>query len=285
MRSRFGAIMAGAVSLALALALALAGPALADRTLSKAQFRDRYIQRIHQIAPDVIVKVTSAEQVELSKAGAEPVSSYLFNAYGEYLKDPASLDSMIERYARLAIASMQPAGAVQLADLVILIRPHAYLDVLPAERVTRPLAEDLVEVVAINNPESFQIPTLAQLSKSLGAPDDKLWRRALENTKVLMGACSATKLSEGVIDLRCNPGFASSALLLDEIWAPHQLPGRGAAIVAVGKDDLLVAHSGAPKSVEALSGFMAARANDPDLLSQTLLVRTDTGWATYDPNH
>jgi len=45
-----------------------------------------------------------------------------------------------------------------------------------------------------------------------------------------------------------------------------------------------VAHSGAPKSVEALSGFMATRANDPAFLSSTLLVRTETGWATYGAN-
>jgi hypothetical protein len=280
MRSRIGSVMAVAVS----LALALANPALADRVLSKVQFRDRFVREIHQIAPDVAVKVISEEQVEISKPGEDTVSSYLFNAYGEYLKDQPALDPLIERYARLAIASMQPAGAIQIKDLVILIRPRAYLDVLRAERVTRPLTGDLVEVIAINAPEAFQIPTLEQLSKSLGAPDDTLWVHALENTKVLIGACSATKLSEGVTDLQCNPGFASSVLLLDEMWVHGKLPGRGAAIVLVGKDDLLIAHAGAPKSIAALTGFLAAHADDPSFLSATLLVRTGDGWATYAPS-
>jgi len=269
---------------AVSLALALGGSSRADTTLSKTQFRDRFIQEVHQIAPTTAVKVISAEQVELSKPGGETVNSYLFNAYREYLKDPAALDVLVERYAKLAVAGMQPAAAIQIKDLVILIRPRDYIAFGNKAKVVRPLAGDLVQVIAINSPESFQIPTLEQLSKSLGSPDDKLWDRALENTKALIGDCSTSNLSEGVIDLECNPGFASSVLLLDEMWVPHKLPGRGAAIVAVGKDDLLVAHSGAPKSVEALSGFMATRANDPAFLSSTLLVRTETGWATYGAN-
>jgi hypothetical protein len=280
MRSPIGAIMAVAVS----GLVSLAGPACADQTLSNVQFRDRFIETIHRLAPKVKVTVVSADQIDLSEPGLEDVRSNLFNAYHAYLVDKSSLDSVTAGYAKLAVESMQPAGAIKIDDLVILIRPRGYLAEIPQEKVVRPLAGDLMQVVAVNKPDSFDIPTLEQISKSIGAPDDKLWARALENTKALIGSCSATKLSEGVIDLECNQGFASSVLLLDEMWVPHKLPRRGAAIVSVGKDDLLVAHAGAPKSVAALTGFLAAHANDPSFLSSTLLVRTETGWATYAPN-
>ena len=281
MRSRIGVILVVAVS----AALSLARPACADQPLSTVRFRDRFIEAIHKLAPRVKVTVVSENLIDLSEPGLEDVRSNLFNAYHAYLLDRSSLDSVAAGYAKLAVESMQPAAAIKIDDLVILIRPRGYLSGIPQEKVTRPLAGDLMQVIAVNKPDSFDIPTLEQISKSVGAPDEKLWARALENTKVLIGSCSATKLPEGVIDLECNQGFASSVLLLDEMWVPHKLPGRGAAVVSVSKDDLLVAHTGAPKSVEALSGFVAAHADDPSFLSPTLLVRTEAGWATYDPNH
>jgi len=280
MRSRIGAIMAVAIS----MMLALASPALGDQLMSKTEFRDRFIAEVHKLASGVTIKVKSEQQVELSQPGGETADSYLGNAYADYLRAPDTLDSLITGYAKVAIESMKSVGRIQVRDLVTLVRPKSYVAFEDKEKVVRSLAGDLVRVLAVNTPDSFQIPTLEQLSKSVGAPDDKLWSKALDNTKALIGDCSASKLSEGVSDLQCNPAFASSALLLDEIWAPHKIPGRGAAIVAVGKNDLLVAHSGAPKSVEALSGFLAAHADDPSFLSATLLMRTGDGWATYAPD-
>jgi hypothetical protein len=269
MRSRIGAGMA----LVAAFIFALAPPAFAEGPLSQAQFRDRFVRRIHKLAPDATVKVVSDRQIELSGPGGEDTTSYLDNAYAEYLKDPTQLDQVLNGYGGVALESLKGPTPVQIENLVILLRR--------SNLSSRPFAGDLVEVLAVNNPDSFEIPRTEALSKSLGAVDDKLWDRAEQNTKSLIGKVRGQALSEGVLDVSCARDFAGSLLIFDSLWAADQFPGNGPIVVAAWKSELLVGHAGDTKAMTAMRDVVAEHASDPDLLSQTLLVRRAGHWATY----
>jgi len=226
------------------------------------------------------VKVVSDRQVELSGPGGEDTTSYLDNAYAEYLKDPAELDQVLDGYGGVALQSLKGPTPVRIENLVILVRPRSYFpDAAPYS--TRPFAGELVEVLAVNNPDSFEIPRTEALAKSLGAIDDKLWDRAARNTKSFMGKVGGQKLSEGVLDVSCARDFAGSLLIFDSLWAADQFPGDGPIVVAAWKSELLVGHAGDVKAVAAMRAVVAEHPNDPDLLSQTLLVRHADHWATY----
>jgi hypothetical protein len=268
------------MALVMVLGLAAPPPAWANGMLSPAQFRDRFVRRLHKLAPDVTVKVVSDAQLELSRPGADTVTSYLNNAYGEYVGDPANLDQFLNGYVGVALQTLNGFPPIRIENLVILIRPRGYF---PAaiQQATRPLGGDFLEVLAVNTPKSFEIPRADVITKAFGAIDDKLWDRAGQNSKSLMGHVTGEVLGDGVMEVSCGQGFAGSLLVFDTLWASGQFPGNGPVVVAVGKNELMIAHSGDPKSVSALRAFVAEHVNDPALLSSSLLVRTPNGWATY----
>jgi hypothetical protein len=273
---------AAIISLCLLAASASAAP---PTLLNEEQFRDRFAEVVHRLRPELAIKADGPGALTLQAPDKTEATAYISNAFKKYRDDPGQLDELLERYAHVAVETAKPERRIELDNLVVLIRPSAYINMErgPAEMhsVVRPFAGEFFMVMAVNNPDSFDIPPVKTLQASLGPLDDRIWARALKNTLSLEGRIAAAPQSDGLVALTCDNGLGGSLLLEDELWRQPGLTGKGDIVVSVAKDDLIVAHARDKRSIAALRKIVAQRADDPDLLSSTLLRRTPNGWAPY----
>jgi len=242
--------------------------------------------------PDYVIKIVSMDQVDVTPPGKSDTFAYMQNGYAEYVADPARLDDIIARRVRSLDDSIASEGkALDRDNLVVLIRERRFLNAameanvghMTADDYTvqRAVTADIASVLAINTPDSFMYPPDRQIRKAFGAPSDILWRDALANTRRLCAPLAISALGDGVTLIECDNGLSASAILDPTVWSRPELAGRGDSVVALAKFGVLAAHTGDPASIGALERRIADLKGGPSLLSDTLLVRTRTGWTEF----
>lgn len=174
-------------------ALVLWAPAWAQALLSPVQFRDAAIAMIEARAPDTRVEVTGDLSLHVVRSDNHDMQVNLDRG-GEYQNDPASLETILDRWARLATS---PPDDVRRADrIVAVVRPRgmvtAYEQYVAAASpdamrlVTRPLAGDLLEVLVFDSEEAVQYASEQALAE-IGLSIDQAWMLAPQNLPARLG--------------------------------------------------------------------------------------------------
>ena len=152
------------------------------------------------------------------------------------------------------------------------------------DHATRPLAADMIEVLAVDRPTSILLPSVDKLTTALGPLDATLWARAWSNTVSVVSPIVALPSYDGLTSVKCNSGYGGAILRIPQVWEWPSLEGAGAVVVAVAKDELLVAHLDDFRQMAAIRDRVTEHRHRRTLVSANLLVRDGEGWATYDPN-
>jgi hypothetical protein len=228
------------------------GTARAEEPLTEAQFRDRYIEQLAIIAPDIKVTIVSDTELALVRPKGEESKQFLGNAYRNYRADPEALDDILQRFARAAATPDRFKGLTS-TTAIVLVRPAdfvaGYEDAMLSEPtrkspkaarlVRRPLPGGLVAVLAGDAPDAYLYLPEETVIEALG-PVDQAWRSALSNTPGLIGEAKADELAAGLALLTTEKGAASSLLVLDDFWNKTAATDLGAPVVLVASRDAIL---------------------------------------------
>ena len=210
--------------------------------------------------------------------GREPITSSLERAYLLYEGTPSELDLIVRNSA----SSLDASEVIPTAEtLLVIVRPRAYVTSRAGEpaQLTRPLAGDMAAIVALDLPDSYAMPAAAKLREALKLDDGAIWARALANTKARI-PFPPRELAKGrIAEIQSGKGLASSLLLDDAFWDSPELTRNGPIVVApFARDDLLVALLSDTESVARLRKLMADVRDDPNGLTNDVIVRRNGQW-------
>ena len=128
--------------------------------MSEREFREYSVQTLRKLAPGVKVELTGPLELRFSRGEFGPWTSSLNNAYRAYLQAPDALELVLSHYLKTATDLLEPETPPSLDNLVILVRTPADMDEIGrrVDEATRPLAADMIEVLAVDRPTSFWLP-------------------------------------------------------------------------------------------------------------------------------
>ena len=278
--------------------LALAAVAAAQDYLDPEDFRDRYVETLRVLAPELEVEVTGELQLSVAPESGEALQILLYNAYQSYLASPEALDEVIRSYAAAMVEGWRSMDApVERSRLVPVVKDRDWLDdmrkaVTPAAsgaeaasytQVVEPLNDTLVIVYAEDTPTRIRYIDDATL-QALGVDPGELRELAIDNLSELLPEL-ARREGEGVYMLVADGVYEASLLLLDDIWTKQNFPVRGDIVVAVpSRDVLLVSGTDEQAGMATLREIAAdAYATSPYRLTLQAFVRRQGQWTEYRP--
>jgi len=264
--------------------VALAACSGGGKVLSRQEFRDAYAEAIKHAAPGVTVTPVAGDALEVRRGDKDPARARIDNAYAAYRANPRDLDEILGHYAKLVADAVDNEPTYAAEDLVVLVRPTTYAKGDPAlgavegpdgEPLTRPLAGDVLLIVAADRPDSFVLPAAGDLRERLKLDAAAIWTRAAANTHArLKGPAPTSKVDI----VTTGEGIASSLMAQDDYWDSPAMKARGETVVSpIGRDRLVILHG--PTADEVAAWRRTAAEDDrEDLLSQSLFVRRGGKW-------
>ena len=252
--------------------------------LTVQEFRDRVARAIDARYPGAATEIVDEVSFETRFADGESATSNVTRAFVVYDGNPGELENIVQAMAASAGTGQTKATA---EALVVVVRPDTYNPALrdedPLDRgVTRPVAGDLLAIVAIDTPESYVFRHASDLREDLGMSDEEIWARALSNTLAVLDR-SPPRLRHGRAELSDGSGLTSSLLADHAYWDGPEMAALGPLVVApLARDSLLVARRDDEEAVDGLRELMDQVADDPNGFGALLLVRRDGAWAVLD---
>ncbi len=250
-------------------ALGLCAACSKTNVLSPHEFTLQYVAALHQASPDWKVEMVKDLELNISNKAGKESTVFLDNAYDSYKQDPASKDSVIQRYissGRELIESMQSSSALDKTKIVPIIKDRPWLQETRQAMIDRgakkvpdyvydDLNPELVILYAVDSPQSIQYLTPAELEKAKIDHKD-LRALAIENLKRLIPKMDRVG-GKGFYLLTAGGDYEVSCLLLDSIWNQGQFPVDGDIVVAIpARDMLIITGSKDPQGLEKMKGLV-----------------------------
>jgi hypothetical protein len=246
------------MSALVALIALLLGPVAWDapraEPLSMTEFRDAYSVEVRREHPEDKVRIVADDELEITTRDHGPITAFIDNAYNFYLTAPDQLDDILRRYVSLVYESAQ-LPKITADKLLVLVRPASYAEAqapmaaAPGSTygplLTRPLAGDLLAIVAVDTPSSYAFVPGSTLRGDLKMDDAAIWKAALANT---VAKAPPPPTDQKTFVFSTGTGLGSSLLAEDAFWDQPEMQKGGPPVVApISKDVLLVAHADDPK--------------------------------------
>jgi hypothetical protein len=253
-----------------------AGAAVAQAHLTIVQFRDQAVARIKADQPGAKIAILGDNRFRIEVPGGEPMTSVLDRAYAVYQGNPGQLADILKGLSGSVRAQRAPA---KLSSIILLVRPDEFNP--RKDMLKRPLAGGMSILVAQDEPDSFEFPSRDQLRVELKLDDQAIWRQALANTRARIRIAPRRQSPGHIAHLSTGGYFASSVLADDGFWNSPELTADGPVVVAVlARDDLFLAPLSNTGMVAALRKMMAKVHDDPNGLTNDLIVRRNGRWET-----
>jgi hypothetical protein len=251
--------------------------AWAQETMSTVQFRDLYAQRVAAAVPGATITPLESLSLRITLPGggdAQEMTINLDRAYSEYSVAPDQLDTILGRWVR--IASVLPLDAQLPERIVSVVRTADHVagyaqalsqDGREVRLVWRPLAGDLVEMIAFDSPDAIQFGTEETLADMSITPE-QAWVLAPQNLPARLGVLSQETLAPGLVWIGGGNGLAPS-VLANAQWcaAPEH---ANALYLVVDRDSFLMAER--PGGVDAITLVRNGMVGDGSAFSATLLA-------------
>jgi hypothetical protein len=263
--------------LALVAMLFATSVAWAQETMSTAQFRDLYAQRVTAAVPGATITPLESLSLRIALPGggdAQEMTVNLDRAYSEYSAAPDQLDTILGRWVR--IASATPGDAQQPDRIVSVVRTADHVagyaqalsqDGEDVRLVWRPLAGDLVEMIAFDSPDAIQFATEETIS-DISITPEQAWALAPQNLPARLGALSQETLAPGLVWIGGGNGLAPSVLANAQWCAAPE--NANALYLVVDRDSFLMAER--PGAVDAITRVRDGMVSDGNAFSATLLA-------------
>jgi len=255
-----------------------AGAAVAQPLISQREFRDRVAAQVARDQPQAKVQRDGEAGLSVTAPGDEPMIQSMDRAYSLYRAEPSRLSALIQDFA----ASFRPVAITPQALRILVRRASANPPPGPggpADRgLVRPIAGDLMAIVAVDAPDAYKFLRASILHARLKMDDAAIWARAQANTRALIPIQPRPLVAGQPARLEAE-GLSSSLLADDAFWNARPMIASGPVVVAApGRDEIYIVALSDTRMVQALRQEMAKVANDADTLFPRLLVRRAGRW-------
>ncbi|HYM01670.1 MAG TPA: DUF1444 family protein [Stellaceae bacterium] len=244
--------------------------------------------------PDAKVTIKAPLQLEITLSQANgPEEIYLHNVAGACARDKQNCKEVIATFVANMSSSMRERDApVRKSMLRAVVRTSDYVaqarrvgSIRPeAEPIVRPLAGELWFVFVVDLSHGVEVLNMG-IVKKLGISVDEAMSVAKQNL-----ATTLPPLQSAIGPMR-REGFGvlggdyynASRLMLHDDWAPLAKKMKGALVVAVPTNDVvLYGDAGRKKTLATMTDYahyVVSTAQRP--ISQALLRWTPTGWEPF----
>lgn len=214
-----------------------------NRQLTILEYRERLAEAVAQLRPSATIMRVNERTLKILEEGRDETQINIENGFNSYLADPAALDSIVARYAKLSIA--MDATGESVDQLVIIVRPSDYLissgltkagpDKANKLIAPRPMAGDLSFFLAVDSPETIRTASTDDLER-WRLDEASAWDRAASNIRSRMGGIAMGPLEDqpdSATAIGAESGLAPS-LLADPVSCSLKHPkGNGRQVVLV----------------------------------------------------
>jgi uncharacterized protein YtpQ (UPF0354 family) len=221
----------------------------ARKPLSAGDFTKEFANRLRSARPDWKVDIKAERELRITNAKGKESTTFLDNAYKDYVRHPESLPDLIQRYG-VALAEYQAEESpFDRSRIVPIVKDRRWLSEIrvslkergakePPENVFDDLNEQLIVVYAEDNPKSIRYLTPKNLA-DLGVARGELRKLAVENLKRML---TKIEVLPGplVSMVKADGNYEASLLLFDELWSGGQIRVDGDYVVAVPSRDVLL---------------------------------------------
>lgn len=237
-----------------------------------------------KVDPKLKVELVGEDTLRVHSPGGakEGFSLFLDNAYGRYRNSPESLHEILGQMARVIVRGDDHV-AFDPARLVVLIRPEEYVrSAGAAAGEARPLVGEFLEVMAIDEGESFRLATKDELSKA-GVDAADAWATARRNTGEKIGPFEVETLEPGVWFVTDAASLALNLVSMPERWAAQGIETKGEmAVVFLQRNALLMADTSDPARLSRFLRFVQASAGEPEVISTTVFLYRHGNWSVLE---
>jgi hypothetical protein len=250
------------------------------KTITLPEFQTRVVEAMARRHPDAKITRVGTHQIQAQVPGKELWTTNLDRVFGLYEGTPGELETIVNNMA----SSMDAADAAVTADtLIVIVRPEEFTlagqDSSHERALNRQVAPGLFAIVAIDRPDSYAVHQGSLLRQELKMDDAALWARATANTRTHWGAPQGALPGKGISEITKVDGLASSLLIDGAFWDSPVLAQGAPVVVAVfARDNLLLARLSDIEAVGRLRKTMAGVRDDPNGLTNDLIVRRNGHW-------
>jgi hypothetical protein len=254
---------------------------------------------VARLRPGAKVLRVDERTLKIVEQGRVETQINIENGFASYLANPAALEIIVARHAKLATA---PETAGESVDqLVIIVRPSDYLissgltktgpDKSNKFIAPRPMAGDLSFFLAIDSPETIRTASTDDLAR-WRLEEGAAWERATSNIRARMGELAMGPLEgqpNGATAIGAESGLAPS-LLAEPMSCSTEHPAgvEGQIVLVVSRDAYIF---GVPSDSDSMRRFWdtaKALTAAPAPFSATPLTCDDGRWevvaAPYSPS-
>ncbi|NGM50346.1 hypothetical protein G5B46_12070 [Caulobacter sp. 602-2] len=212
----------------------------------------------------------------------DALSLFLDNAYDRYRNKPDQLQAIIGQLTRLLVQKTDRLP-LEASRLVVLIRPEDYVRSGGGVSVEqRPLVGDFLEVLAVDEGESFRLATQDELAKA-GVPAADAWASARRNTGEKIGPFTVNTLEPGVWFVTDSASLALNLVSMPERWAAQGIEVKDeAAVVFLQRNVLLIADTSDPARLSRFLRFVQGSAGEPEVISTDVFLYRHGNWSVLE---
>lgn len=234
--------------------------------------------RVRSRLPEVRTSLDERGVLEAWIGDDGPWTVNLSRAYATYLEDPRRIDEILDRHT---VVLGRPAAVATPEQLVVLVRPSSFDPVHSPQAdgsgLFRPVAGDLMGIVAINGPDAYFFQSAVGLCAELQMGEDDVWARAVANTRPLLPPSLPVPKPKTLDALSVASGCAASALIFDDLWDDLAARMRGAVLVAPVERNVVLISRDEPEGRAAALGTSRRIAAEASGYLSTLLLRRHSG--------
>lgn len=220
----------------------------AESTLDESAFTQRYVKAVITKAEVASAQIKGRLEVEMTYSGGGTSTTYLDNAYMNYLSDPEELDVIIEAYISALTKSSSDAKAnMDKANIFPVIKDSGYIN-----HITELMSEDgelpffyeklnnvLYILYAIDTPSSIKFMPKEDIA-NLDVKEEELRNLSMSN---LMNAIESLQIKgdPSTISMVVADGtYEASFLIYDALWTKETFPVKGDIVVYVPSRDVVI---------------------------------------------
>ncbi len=272
-------------------------PVQAEALLNPDQFTGRFITTLIKEEPGLTVlnRAPLSLRIRLESQDADVLD--LGNLYRQYLQNPNDIDFLVNTHLRVLRFYWQKSdkGRRIIDRIVPLIRMAESLpESIMTNGVESPirtqdflfenLTPDFIIVYAFDFPDSFSWLEAGEL-QDLGVGLDDLRNLAVDNLRTILKDRIVRRTQDGVSLFLADDNYASSLLLLGELWDKEEKSTEGPIIAIVPVRNLIVVSGSQPNEDLQTAKRIAGEAfeTEPFPLSTRPLIRLNGKWESYRP--
>lgn len=263
----------------------------AESTLDESAFTQRYVKAVITKAEVASAQIKGRLEVEMTYSGGGTSTTYLNNAYMNYLSDPEELDVIIEAYISALTKSSSDAKAnIDKANIFPVIKDSGYIN-----HITELMSEDgelpffyeklnnvLYILYAIDTPSSIKFMPKEDIA-NLDVKEEELRNLSMSN---LMNAIESLQIKgdPSTISMVVADGtYEASFLIYDALWTKETFPVKGDIVVYVpSRDVVIVTGSEDADSLATVKGIVHNPENKwPHAVTNIGFIRKENKWVKF----